>query len=139
MDSVILVEQLDGIPWIVAHNPATRHIAVRPAPPDWASPDLADAVTGSLRASVDGLCVRCEAVRPAADPDGAPYRMCTTPVPHAAWCPWSREAISRLEEACRPPGMRWIPDMRDEVTDRLAAYIADLTESLAGTLAGGRG
>jgi len=64
-ERLILWERPDGIPWLVAHWAAKRSVAVTPAPPEWASPELTEAVEGALCASVEGFCGRCEAVRPA--------------------------------------------------------------------------
>jgi hypothetical protein len=132
-ESVILVEQPDGVPWLVAHNPATRQVAVQPALPEWASQDLAEAVAGSLTASVDTYCRRCEAIRPAVDVAEGEVAFVSVSVPHAEWCPWSAQAVSRAQEACRPPGARWEADMSDEATDPLRDYLAALIESMVAT------
>ena len=127
-DRLILWEQPEGIPWIVAHWPARKAIVATPAPPEWASPELRSAVEGSLLASVEGFCVRCEAVRPAAsdDDEAAPK------VPHAPWCERSEETIRRLQEACRPPAVRWLPDDSPETVEALRNYIDALRERLDG-------
>jgi hypothetical protein len=126
-DSIILWEQPEGLPYLVAHNPATGAMAAGPAPPEWASPELADAVTGSLRALVDGYCIRCEAIGQPPDP-AVPARRAT--LGHAPWCPWSGESIERLIKACQPPGRRWIADTSDDCIERLGDYVSALAASL---------
>jgi hypothetical protein len=132
-DRLILWERPDGIPWLVAHWAARGSIAVTPAPPEWASLELIEAVEGALVASVEGFCGRCEAVRPAAgqgDEPGCADPPNVTAVPHADWCARSDATIARLTEACQPPGTRWVADLSDETAGRLRDYLDDLVMSM---------
>lgn len=131
-ESVILIEQPEGLPWLVAHNPATGQVAITEALPPWASQELADAVTGRLAATVDTYCRRCEAIRPAVDAGGGGVAFVRVPVPHAEWCPWSAGAVSQLEEACRPRGAAPEPHPGDEAVERLGDYLAALVANMNG-------
>lgn len=122
---MILWEHVEGTAWAVAHDPGTGVIVPTPAAPEWASPELAAAWEGWLLAAVAGSCPECGAVRP---PQKAPVS--AAPVPHAAACRLSPESAARMEAACRPPGKRWIADVREETTDAVAAYCGDLAASL---------
>jgi hypothetical protein len=129
-DRLILWEQPEDIPWIVGFWAAKGSIAATPAPPEWASPEFTEAITGALCASIEGYCSRCEAVAPyPAVPPGQVARI-SVKVPHAAWCPRSEETLKQLEEACRPPGTRWIGDNSDETMARLRDYTDALVERL---------
>jgi hypothetical protein len=149
---VISFDRPGGIAWIVAYDPDGRVIAFAPSAPEWASPELVQAVNGALRAAVAGNCLGCGVARPPPPPgdwpvrvyvldlrDGpAPSRSVASPlapvstdvVPHTEWCPWSLGAIARLASACRPPGERWAADMREEVTAALSSYIGGVVERL---------
>jgi hypothetical protein len=135
-ESVILIEQPEGLPWLVAHNPATGHLAITEALPPWASQELADAVTGRLAATVDTYCRRCEAIRPAVEAGDSGIAFVRVPVPHAEWCPLSSGAITRLEEACRPPGAAPEPKPGDEAIELLGDYLAALVVNMRGIAAG---
>lgn len=129
-DRLILWEQPEGIPWIVGFWAGKGAIATIPAPPEWASQEFSEAVTGILCASIEGWCSRCEAVAPPVASTPAPVAVSGAKVPHAAWCPRSEEMLKQLEEACRPPGTRWVADDREETMDRLSDYISDLAVRL---------
>jgi len=51
-------------------------------------------------------------------------------VPHAAWCARSEETLKQLEEACRPPGARWVADDTAETMGRLNEYLDTLAARL---------
>jgi hypothetical protein len=130
-ENVILFEQPEGLPWLVAHNPATRQVAVTNALPHWASQDLADAVIGRLTAMVDRYCRRCEAIQPAVEAGEGDVTLALAPLlEHAEWCRWSSEAISRLEEACRPAGEPATPPLGHEDFGRLGDYLGALAANI---------
>jgi hypothetical protein len=132
---VILIEQPDGLAFLVGHNPARRLVSVTQAPPAWASAELASAITGRLNANIDTYCTRCEATRPpveAAEEEAGEGEVTlrTFELPHAAWCPWSTEAIRRLEEACRPAGEPATPPLSHEDYSRLGDYLSALAVNM---------
>lgn len=132
-DRLILVEQPEGIPWVVAHWAAGKSVYATPAPPDWASQELRDAITGMALAGAATQCSRCEAVRPAPVHDGdGPTWLIGVGVPHAVWCAYSDETVCRLEEACRPRGTRWVADTSDETMAELRWYVYLLVKSFDG-------
>jgi hypothetical protein len=130
IDRLILWEQPEGVPWIVGFWAGKGSIAVIPAPPEWASPQLVEAVEGALCATIEGWCSRCEAVAPLSVVPAGQVVHSDTRVPHAAWCPRSNETLKRLEEACRPPGVRWVADSSEETMNRLSDYINALSVRL---------
>jgi hypothetical protein len=94
-------------------------------------------VAGGLCASIGGYCPRCEAIAALADvPDGEVVQT-TRKVPHATWCAFSEETLVRLEEECRPPGVRWVADNSPETMARLSAYVEDLVVTLTSDDLGG--
>jgi hypothetical protein len=123
-------EEVGEFPWIVAFSEKPPVITYSPAPPEWASPQLAETVLGRTAAALRGVCIHCRMRTP---PDwivegvavlGSPH------VRHVQGCPWSWKTVERLAGACAPPGTRWIADMSEEAADRLNEYIVTLAERL---------
>lgn len=123
----VLHEQVEGTRWLVSHCSDPVFILVTPAPPPYASAELAAAMDGALEATIAGHCGRCEAV---AEDDGLlPIRRS---IPHAPWCAWSAETVDRLHAACRPPAMPGGYSDADDEAERVCDYLRDLVASLGG-------
>lgn len=130
----ITIEQVEGARWTIAWHPASTHVAVTPALPPYASPELATAWRDRMAATIAQRCHLCDAVAdtPAEVKTAPPGETFTgrAQLEHTPDCPCSNSAMADLEVACSPFGTIEQPNMSDEAIERLGAHLRRVNTQL---------